>query len=204
MIKKYFFELLSKYNLSNDKIEDLWLEIEQNYTSKNRYYHTLAHLEHILNQLIDVQKEVKDWDTILFSMYYHDIIYDAKANDNEEKSAKIAALRMSEIEVPKHQIETCVAQILATKRHLKTENNDTNLFIDADLSILGQSSDLYIEYYKNVRKEYKMYPDFLYNLGRKKVLKHFLTMENIFKTPHFNFHFEAYAKLNIQKEIDIL
>ncbi|EMF71676.1 hypothetical protein LEP1GSC145_0323 [Leptospira interrogans serovar Djasiman str. LT1649] len=28
---------------------------------------------------------IQDWDSILLTMYYHDIIYDISKNDNEEK-----------------------------------------------------------------------------------------------------------------------
>jgi predicted metal-dependent HD superfamily phosphohydrolase len=63
---------------------------------------------------------------------------------------------------------------------------------------------LYSDYYKNVRKEYSIYPNLLYNPGRKKVLKHFLAMGKIFKTDYFYQKFEKNARLNLQKELDLL
>ncbi len=84
------------------------------------------------------------------------------------------------------------------------KNSDANYFTDADLSILGQDWEIYTQYYKNVLKEYAIYPNRIYNSGRKKVLQHFLTMKNIFKTEYFYQKFEETARRNIQKEIELL
>jgi predicted metal-dependent HD superfamily phosphohydrolase len=58
-----------------------------------------------------------------------------------------------------------------------------------------------LEYTKQIRAEYAIYPDLLYNLGRKKVLKHFLEMPSIYKTPPFQVLYEAQAKANLGKEL---
>ena len=80
----------------------------------------------------------------------------------------------------------------------------TNLFTDADLSILGSDSIAYKAYVENVRREYSMYPDFLYKPGRKKVLIHFLSVESIFKTNEFATRFEAQARKNVNDELSKL
>jgi predicted metal-dependent HD superfamily phosphohydrolase len=92
-------------------------------------------------------------------------------------------------------------QILATKGHTVSTDNDTNLFTDADLSILGESWELYQEYFQKIRKEYAIYPDAVYNPGRTKVLNHFLSMERIFKTDIFHEKFELNAKNNLTREL---
>ena len=185
MLKEIFIGLLKKYTDNNSLIEELWTEIEKNYSGKKRYYHTLQHLDNLLAQLTEVKGEIQNWETILFTLYYHDIIYNSLKSDNEEKSAELAEKRMKLISVSIDKIELCKQQILATKSHLKSTDTDTNYFTDADLSVLGQPWETYLDYCKNVRKEYSFYPDFVYNLGRKKVLNHFLTMDRIFKTDFF-------------------
>ena len=79
-----------------------------------------------------------------------------------------------------------------------------NFLLDADLAILGKDWETYENYIKQIRKEYSIYPDFLYNLGRKKILIHFLEFEEIFKTEHFKAKYEKIARENIQKEISML
>ena len=204
MLKETFIQLIGNYTTDKRLIDQLWQEIEDNYSYKKRHYHTLQHLENLLQQLGAVKEYIKDWNMILFSMYYHDVIYNALKRTNEEKSAEFAQNRMQLIMVPKPRIENCVQQILATKEHGLCDDSDTNFFTDADLSILGMEWDVYSDYYKNVRKEYSLYPDIIYIPGRKKVLQHFLQMERIFKTDHFFKKFELQAKQNLQKELDLL
>ncbi|WGH77029.1 hypothetical protein P8625_07810 [Tenacibaculum tangerinum] len=204
MLRNTFLNLLAKYSNDSSINFSLWQEIEKRYTHTKRHYHTLEHLTSLFFQLNSVKEKITHWETILFTLFYHDIIYNALKNNNEEKSAKLAIERMKQLLVPEEIINNCRAQILATKAHNLSKSSDTNYFIDADLSILGQEWEVYVQYYKNVRKEYTMYPNLIYNSGRKKALQHFLTMENIYKTDFFYEKFEKNARTNIQREIALL
>lgn len=203
-LRKTFIYLLAKFTRENALIEKLWIEIEENYSGKDRHYHTLQHLDKMLEYLTEARDKIQDWDAILFSVYYHDIIYEPSRADNEERSAQLAAQRLNQVGVPSGMIKKCTDQIMTTKSHQSTEDGDTNYLIDADLSILGQSWEKYSEYCENIRKEYVIYPSALYNAGRKKTLNHFLAMERIFKTDFFFSKFDQKARENIKKEIDTL
>ncbi|MFT5149999.1 MAG: putative metal-dependent HD superfamily phosphohydrolase [Flavobacteriales bacterium] len=204
MLKQTFVNLIEKYISNQDLLDELWNELESNYSHKKRFYHSLDHLENILKSLLDIKTEIKNWDCILFTLFYHDIIYKAHKSNNEEKSAELAEKRMRQISVSIDMIKLCTEQILATKSHDSSNNIDTNYFTDADLSILGKGWESYETYYKNVRKEYSIYPDLVYNPGRRKVLNHFLSMDRIFKTEHFYAKYESNAKENLEKELTIL
>lgn len=154
MLKETFIELLTKFTDDICLTNKFWTEIEENYSDKKRYYHTLTHLDNLQNQLCEVKDKITNWESILFTLYYHDIVYNALKSDNEEKSAELAELRMKQINVPTEIIENCKSQILATKTHQDNSDIDTNLFIDADLSILGQDIETYKVYFQNVRQEY--------------------------------------------------
>jgi predicted metal-dependent HD superfamily phosphohydrolase len=195
---------LSKYSVGENLAIEIWNEIEISYSGKKRCYHTLTHLENLLHQLLAVKNYIQHWDTILFTLYYHDSVYNALQSDNEEKSARLAEQRMTRMAIPAEIITDCKAQILATKKHLDNTDTDTNYFTDADLSVLGTDWGSYSTYYKNIRKEYAVYPDLVYNPGRRKVLNHFLAMERIFKTNYFYTKFEQQAKENLQKELTLL
>jgi predicted metal-dependent HD superfamily phosphohydrolase len=101
-------------------------------------------------------------------------------------------------------VERVVGHILATKSHHKSEDNDTNLFTDADLSVLGAPWEAYQEYYRQIRKEYAIYPDLLYKPGRRKVLQHFLDLPAIFKTAAFHTRYEGQARENLFRELETL
>ena len=197
-------QLLRDYTGNEILIDELWEEIKEHYSGKKRYYHTLEHLENIFIQLSEVKSQIENWNAILFTLFYHDIIYSATKSDNEEKSAQLAEKRMKEISVPDNITALCKEQILATKSHDISSNNDTNYFTDADLSILGQPWEGYSRYYQNVRNEYFIYPDFVYNPGRKKVINHFLKMDRIFKTEFFHNKYEQKAKNNLFREMELL
>lgn len=204
MLKRIFIEFLTNYTSNNELIEELWIEIEKNYSSNKRHYHTLQHLENLFKELSEIKTEIQNWDTILFTLFYHDVIYNSLKSDNEEKSAELAEKRMKQLLVSNETIEQCKKQILATKSHIISTDSDTNYFTDADLSVLGKDWETYSLYFQNVRKEYSIYPNFMYNPGRKKVLSHFLSMERIFKTTFFHNKFETQAKQNLQKEMALL
>ena len=164
--------LVARYIIDEALAEKHWQEIVTHYSHKKRYYHTLTHLQNLLAELEAIKAQIADWDTVLFALYYHDIIYNATRKDNEEKSAELARERLRELQYPADKAERCVAHILATKSHTVSTDNDTNLFTDADLSILGTDADNYTAYAQQIRKEYGIYPDFMYYPGRKKVLQH--------------------------------
>jgi predicted metal-dependent HD superfamily phosphohydrolase len=201
MLKEIFIALCAPYTKDNNLIETCWLEIEKNYCSKGRHYHSLKHLEELFKQLAAVKSQIADWDTVIYSMYYHDIIYDVLHNDNETNSSKYAAKRLAKLGFPAEKIEQCKLQIEATKTHARSADNDTNLFLDADLAVLGKDENRYLDYTNQIRKEFSYYPDFVYNPGRKKVLKHFLDMFSIYKTDYFIDLYEAQAKINIEEEL---
>lgn len=203
-LKKLFMELMRRYTYDITLADSFWVEIETNYSGKLRYYHSLQHLDHLLDQLREVKPLVKDWDVILFALFYHDLIYNPARRDNEEKSAQCAEKRLESLNFLRGGIDKCVRMILATAGHADAGDNDINLFTDADLAILGCAPAQYIAYTKQVRKEYRIYPDVLYKPGRRKVLQHFLNMERIFKTSHFYNKFETLARENLNNELSTL
>ncbi|MCR9248927.1 MAG: hypothetical protein NXI20_00830 [bacterium] len=201
-LKNTFFLLLSEYQASSLS-EKLWNEIESAYNQRSRHYHNLIHIQSLFDVLSSLKEQVNDWEIIQFSIFYHDIIYKATKSNNEEKSAELAVDRLIEIGLDTERIESCKNQIVATKTH-EGHDSDTKFLLDADLSILGTTSQDYIKYTQQIRKEYSIYPDLLYKPGRKKVLQHFLEMDRIFKTDHFYNQLENQARQNLQAELDSL
>ncbi len=202
MLKQLFTELVNNYSADNKLAVRLWNEIEINYRDAGRYYHDLSHINKMYSELLEVKDQIQDWDIILFALFYHDIIYHTKRMDNESESALLAASHLNEaLHLPKERIEKCSVHILATKGHTKSTDNDTNIFTDADLSILGSDSQTYKRYTKDIRREYYIYSDKEYSYGRQKALNHFLKMETIYKSKHFIDKYENQARKNIKDEL---
>lgn len=201
MLKEIFNSLMQRYTNDLQIIDRRWKEIELAYSAPKRYYHTLTHLASLITELDAYNEEIDKWDTVLFSVFYHDIVYNTLQQDNEEQSAQLAVERMSELHFPPPVIADCKEQILATRSHEISEHNDTNLFTDADLAILGKDPESYRTYAAQIRKEYRIYPDIVYKPGRQKVLQHFLAMPRIYKTDLFANKYEQQARENIALEL---
>jgi predicted metal-dependent HD superfamily phosphohydrolase len=203
-LKDRFVQLCFPFTKDQDLIARLWKEIETKYTEKGRYYHDLLHIERMFEEFEAIKDSISNFSLISFAVFYHDVIYDATSKSNEEKSASTAEKRLTELDLGKEEIAIISAQILATKSHQNSENSDINYLLDADLSVLGKDWETYLDYTQKIRKEYSIYPDFLYKPGRKKVLRHFLELESIFKTEYFKGKYEVQAKENIEKELQLL
>lgn len=202
MLTDTFLHLVNKYSRDKELANNLWLEIFTKYSEPKRHYHTIAHLETIIMELKEVKDKIEDWDTTLFAVFYHDIIYKASNNTNEADSAKLATLRLTEIAYPSEKITKCSNMILNTKSHERSEDSDTNYLTDADLAILGSNPYDYQKYTEQIREEYSIYPNFMYNNGRKKALVHFLQMTVIYKTEHFFKEYEKQARINLANELE--
>lgn len=203
-LKEKFAELGLLFSKDQQLINSLWEEVEKKYSEKGRHYHDLLHLENMFLELEAVKNKITDFPAVSFSVFYHDIVYDASSKSNEEKSASWAEERLGKLGLEKDMVSDITAQIIATKLHQKSDDMDTNYLLDADLSILGKEEAVYLEYTKKIRKEYSIYPDFLYKPGRKKVLKHFLELESIFKTEEFIDRYQVKAKENMAAELQTL
>ncbi|AZA79782.1 hypothetical protein EG347_20985 [Chryseobacterium sp. G0186] len=203
-LKDQFEQLCFPFTKNNDFIDSLWKEIEIKYTEKGRHYHNLLHLENMFQEIEVVKNRISNFTALSFSLFYHDIVYNATSKSNEEKSALTAEARLTDLHLHTDDIKLISSQILATKYHQKSEDEDTNYLLDADLSILGKDLESYLAYTKMIRKEYSIYPDLLYKPGRKKVLKHFLELTSIFKTEYFKEKYEAKARENIARELQLL
>lgn len=204
MLESSFKLLLKNYTDQGSSIDAYWNEINSRYNERHRYYHTPSHLHHLLMELTAIKAQLKEWDALLFALYYHDIIYDPLRSDNEERSAILAKERMNHLLVADAVMELAVHCIRATRSHVISDVTDVNFFTDADLAVLGQAPEVYKSYCSNIRKEYKVYPDELYHPGRSKLLCGFLQRTRIFKTDYFYKKYEEQARINIAEEIAMI
>jgi len=194
MIKNKFQTLCQNFTKDQNLVGTLWEEIEEKHSEPARYYHTLKHLEQIYAELPKLDAVTE------FAIFYHDIVYDVESCNNEEESAKLCELRLGSLGVAKKIVAEVVKLIHETQTH-KPSCKRNALFLDADLAILGSSVKVYNEYTQNVRKEYAVYSEDIYNEGRKRVLKHFLQKERIYESEYFYEQYEEMARKNLKWEL---
>jgi predicted metal-dependent HD superfamily phosphohydrolase len=204
-IRNRWNEIIKSYPSSQETKRNCIEEIIKEYSGKGRFYHNLRHLRDLLESADQFRDQLQDRLTVEFAIFFHDVVYSATGSDNEEKSTELAGIQLHELGVDAAKTQKIKKYILATKNHQSLDlDPDLVLFLDFDLKILASPRTQYVEYTKQIRQEYKIFPDLLYNPGRKKVLKHFLELEHIFKSDFFRQNFEDQARANIQFEISQL
>lgn len=195
-----------KLQLSHDLGGKIWAVIEAKYNESVRSYHTLQHIEDLVQLLQLCKSRIVDLDTVLLAIFFHDVIYDPTASDNEEKSAALFSDLLS-VHVSECIIQKVVLYIMATKSHSSDDSRDEDLFyfLDLDMSILGRDRLQYALYAEKIRKEYSHVEEGAFNLGRSIFLrKILLNGKKIFLTEEFQSKMEEKARHNIAWEIDEL
>ncbi|MDA6072531.1 hypothetical protein NJT12_23185 [Flavobacterium sp. AC] len=201
-LQKIYSELLTNIGFSANEIQQNWTDLEKAYSNKSRHYHNLKHLEDMIECYETYFDKLKLPNEVLFSIFYHDYIYKSSKKDNELKSAEFTLSILPEnIQLDKQLVFDAIC---ATQQHQHNIIEDINWLIDFDLKILARDWEEYKIYFEQIRKEYSIYPDFLYKPGRAKALKHFLENEFIFQTEDFRDLYEEKARFNIEKEILLL
>ncbi|OLV17649.1 HD domain-containing protein [Deinococcus marmoris] len=163
------------------------------YLEAGRAYHNANHVRAMLDAL---ESRGVLTPALALAVWGHDLIYDARASDNEERSAEVFGGWLTSQSVSAELRQEVRALILATKHSAPPATRAEALLVDADLAILGASSDAFAAYDAAIRQEYAHVPTLLYRVGRKKVLRGFLNRERIYTTPEFA-ELEAQARANL-------
>lgn len=179
--------------------DTLWENFVVLYSEPDRHYHNLTHIEDCLLKL-------DNWtplpsraqrDIIELAIWFHDIIYETERSDNEESSAALTSYYLRG-----HPLTSkCNSLILSTAHHPSSAIKTEQIMCDIDLSILGASTEKYLEYSQKIRNEYSWVGPTNYAEGRTRVLKKFLKRDKIFLTNHAQNKWETQARINIQNEL---
>ncbi|WP_233258426.1 hypothetical protein [[Phormidium] sp. ETS-05] len=203
-LKSSWITLLQQFQVSPKAGCKLLLDLVQAYSSGNRFYHTLEHVQGVLNSLDSLKHHTENLPALQFAAWFHDVIYDTRAKDNEEKSAEYAGTALNQLGVPSNIIDDVAQIILETKHHQPTGNNrDSQIFIDADLAILGADDTEYRFYAQKIQREYSWMSPEQYREGRMAVLLDLLQRDKIYHTPEMAAKLEEKARHNIRGELDI-
>lgn len=175
------------------------------YGEKHRAYHTAEHIDACLGHLDDTKQLADRPHEIELALWFHDAIYKPFSSSNEKDSAIWAQefFELNEFE-DDDVIDRIYDLIMVTEHSGEVKTNDQRLMIDIDLSILGTRTEVYDQFEKNVRFEYKKVPGFLFKKKRKTILEEFLARERIYNTPHFHDRLENQAKINLANAINQL
>ena len=198
--QQYWTQFSAELILDKKQAEVLYSLLENAYTESQRYYHTIQHIIECLDLFHQIKAQFNDPITVELAIWFHDIIYDPKASNNEEQSAALMQKYCSNLLVS-DQIQKVYDCIIATKKHQASIDQDLNYLLDIDLAILGSSTVRFAEYEQQIQQEYAWVESELYKLKRAEVLQYFFQMKPLYQTEYFRQLFEDQAKQNLLKII---
>ena len=196
VLRRKWHDLLRAWAVDPALADRTFEEVREHYAGPGRFYHTLDHVETVLETVESLGSYARNLNAVKLAAWLHDVIYDSKASDNEERSADYAERLCEKLSIPEGRLVASL--IRKTKTHDAGGDADAHVLIDADLAILGASESVYRTYAEKIRQEYAWVPEPDYRKGRRRVLENFLSRPRIF---HFLSRREEPARRNIAAEI---
>lgn len=211
--------------IDEDVSRDVLCNVFVKYGDNPRHYHNLDHIVHMLDKIDEIikfsdllsKKDVYEISLLKAATWYHDIYYEPfnfnVRLSNEFFSAATASREISEL-LPGvgyyDFIDDVKDLIMITQHHepnpkLDADTDIQHIFLDADMSILGESPEKYEEYSEQIRDEY-LAPGILqspvfYYQKRKEFLENTLKNKPIFYTMYMKDRYKEQAYKNMHNEI---
>ncbi|HAS39735.1 MAG TPA: hypothetical protein DCS93_04620 [Microscillaceae bacterium] len=150
-------------------------EIAQYWQAPHRFYHNEEHLEFLIQEIeklhaMEIVNEIAR-NVLLIAAFFHDIVYEPLANDNEEKSAE---LLVKMVTARYQEAKLAEEIILDTKTH-EPQSQLSTLFCSLDMYIVEHSNfHELLGWEHKIFKEFQMIDYQFYKQGRLKLLKDFV------------------------------
>lgn len=171
------------------------------YSQPHRHYHNLRHIAECLAEFDAARTLASQPVAAELAIWFHDAVYDSRAADNEEQSARLAEKCMSKGGASADLRLAVTRLVLATRTHDPSGHADAPLVVDVDLSILGKPEDRFWEYEAQIRREYDWVPDAVFAAKRAEILERFLARGRIYATDSFSQRYEKRARSNLQASL---
>lgn len=194
---------LDLFGIANDpvKSKEAFLVLSQKYSESHRHYHTFQHIRSCLALFDEVAENINDTFSVESAIWFHDVIYNPRRNDNEQMSADHSKSFLESIRLEPPAIKRIEHLIILTQHPSRPVASDEKYLVDIDLSILGAEEQLYELYERSIRKEYAFVPGIIYRRGRGKLLKKLFQTGRIYHTDYFRDKYEYRARQNIERAL---
>jgi predicted metal-dependent HD superfamily phosphohydrolase len=176
-----------------------FVELRELYQQPGRYYHVFSHVGFMI---IARQRFFPDApDELDKAIYGHDVVYDARRKDNEERSA----VGMAEIQRSLGDSERSITEVKRliplTQRHEPAIGDVAGVQLcDLDLLSLGLPAKDYQANTLRIRQEYAYATDAEWAAERTAFIDRFLQRQVIYVTEAIRAEFEAAARRNLEHE----
>ncbi len=181
----------------------LFEDLSRAWSEPHRAYHGPAHLASCLALLDATRASAVRADEIEAALWFHDAVYDPRADDSEVRSAAWAAVALSEIGAASDAVPRIEALVLVTRHDREPQDADQRLIGDIDLAVLGAVPEEFDRYDRAIRMEYAWVPADRYRRERGAVLRGLLEREPLYRTVPFRAR-ETSARANITRALERL
>ncbi len=198
-----WLELMAHFMVDGDRARREFANLVEHYEEEGRYYHNLEHIDILLETVNQLRDLAHDLPIIQLAVWYHDVIYDSRSDENEKLSAEAARRSLTALEFPMTIVDRVVELIMATTNHLAPDGDvDAQILLDADLAPLGADPVTFQRQSLALRMEFSWIPDEQYRLNRKRLLRNFLQRERIYQTDLLFTILEEQARQNLSESLD--
>lgn len=183
--------------------DDVYKEVQDYYSEPGRHYHTPKHIEHCLAQFDLASGQLKNADAVEIAIWFHDLIFEADADDNELQSARrFLELANDSMEA---KFKTSVYDlIMATAPPRLPKTTDQKFMLDIDLSSFGLPWKDMLRDSIAVRQESPQLSDAEFFPGQRAFLESLVKREHFYFTEFFRSRIEETARRNINRYLENL
>ena len=181
--------------------DDIYGELVSAYTAPDRHYHDIRHIAHCLSEFDGVRHLARNPQAVEVAIWFHDVVYDGRQQDNEEQSADVAAEALRRVGASEAFIGEVQQLILFTRHNAEPTTSDGKLLADIDLASLALAPDRFDENSRRIRSEYLHVPEDAFIRTRNDMLGGLLKRPRIYYTDVFHDRYEGQARENLERAV---
>lgn len=178
-------------------------EVLEYYSEPGRHYHTPKHIDHCLAQFDMASAEMDDPDAVELAIWFHDLIFDVTAQDNELESAR-RFVELADDSMDDAFKTRVYDLIMATAAPRVPRTTDQEFMLDIDLSSFGLPWEEMLRDSIAVRKESSRLSDEEFFPGQRAFLESLVGREHFYFTDFFRSRIEDTARENIERYLENL
>ncbi|GFQ91849.1 uncharacterized protein TNCT_77072 [Trichonephila clavata] len=76
-------------DLEKSVVEKWWNTLKSSYTRPHRKYHTFVHVKRMFTHMDSLINEIQNKDAVSYAIFFHDMAYDPRSQENEDRSVEI-------------------------------------------------------------------------------------------------------------------
>lgn len=186
-------------------VDETYNELIAAYTSPDRYYHDIRHIDEGLVLIDEARYLAANPDILEMAWWWHDETYKtkgAKAKLNELTSAAKSFEVLRDLGVPDKICAEVLIGIMPTLHTYIPTEHDHKLIVDIDLIRLAAPWPDFERNSENIRREYDATAE-EFEIGRTQFFRDFIKNRNyVFLTESFRIKYEKQARENIRRVLE--